>query len=185
MIRELTKTQASYLFLDFDGVLNTEAWQRHCREAGLPAEDGFGPVFDPEAVGHLGAILTAVPRTRVVITSSWKWEGMDKMRRLWMNRNLPGALVGITTDPVAALDEEALERINRGELPVGRGAEIRAWLEAHGETGAPYLILDDMPDFYPDQLPHFIETDPRVGITLEDAARAVRILKGDLSDSPS
>ena len=171
----------SYIFLDFDGVLNTERWQRHCMAAGLPTEDGFGPVFDPEAVENLATIMEAVPGAKVIITSSWKWEGLEKMKRLWTKRRLPGVLLDIAPDFVPNFDDEAFEKILQGELPVGRGADIRAWQEQNGAEGSPYVILDDLPDFYPDQQPHYIQTDPRVGITLEDAMRAIGILNGKLN----
>ena len=171
----------SYIFLDFDGVLNTERWQRHCMAAGLPTEDGFGPVFDPEAVENLATIMEAVPGAKVIITSSWKWEGLEKMKRLWTKRKLPGVLLDIAPDFVPNFDDEAFEKILQGELPVGRGAEIRAWMEQNGAAGNHYVILDDLPDFYPDQQPHYIQTDPRVGITLEDAMRAIGILNGKLN----
>lgn len=168
----------SYIFLDFDGVLNTEQWQRHCRALGIPRQDVYGDVFDPGAVDNLAAILAAVPEAKVVITSSWKWEGLGKMRRLWSERNLPGGLPDITPEVAPMLTEEDFERIERGELPVQRGFEIKTYLEENGGEGSAYVILDDTAEFYPYQLPHFVCTDPRVGITAEDATRAIGILKG-------
>lgn len=76
------------IFLDFDGVLNTEAWQRHCLTRRLSTEDRFGPVFDPEAVANLSSIIAAVPDVGIVITSSWKWEGEENMKQLWQERGL-------------------------------------------------------------------------------------------------
>lgn len=166
------------IFLDFDGVLNTEAWQRHCMTRALPTEDGFGPVFDPEAVANLAAIIDAVPDVGVVITSSWKWEGVEKMKRLWQKRGLPGTLLGITPDYVPDFDERTFERVLQGELPVCRGAEIVAWQEQNNAQDCPYVIFDDLPDFYPEQQPHYIETDPHIGITAEDASTAIKILRG-------
>ena len=178
----MPKKHDSYIFLDFDGVLNTERWQRHCMAAGLPTEDGFGPVFDPEAVENLATIMEAVPGAKVVITSSWKWEGLEKMKRRRKKRRLPGVLLDIAPDFVPNCDDEAFEKILQGELPVGRGSDIRAWMDQNGASGNHYVILDDLPDFYPEQQPHYIETDPRVGITLEDAVRAIGILNGKLID---
>ena len=176
----MIRKQDRFIFLDFDGVLNTEAWQRHCMTGGLPTEDGFGPVFDPEAVENLAAILTAVPDARIIVTSSWKWEGLEKMQRLWKKRGLPGVLLDITPDFVPTFDDTTFDEILKGNLPVGRGAEINAWLKANRAEGCPYVILDDLPDFYPEQQPHYIETDPRVGITLEDAVKAIGILNGNV-----
>ena len=166
-----------FIFLDFDGVLNTVTWQRHCMMNGLPTEDGFGPVFDPEAVANLATILDSVPDVGIVITSSWKLEGEEKMRRLWQKRGLPGKLLGIAPDYVPSFDDKAFDEILQGNLPVGRGADIKAWLEQNNAHDCSYVIFDDLPDFFPEQQSHYIETDPRVGITSEDAKKAIELLK--------
>lgn len=164
------------IFLDFDGVMNTEAWQRHCMTNGLPTDDGFGPVFDPEAVTNLARIIAAVPDIGIVITSSWKWEGEEKMKRLWQKRNLPGKLLGVAPNYIPNFDDSSFDEILQGRLPIGRGADIKAWQEQNNALECPYVIFDDIPDFYPEQCPHYIETDPRVGITEEDAKKAIDIL---------
>jgi hypothetical protein len=39
-----------------------------------------------------------------------------------------------------------------------------------------YAILDDVPDMLSEQQSHFVQTDPRVGITKDDADRIIQIL---------
>ena len=57
----------------------------------------------------------------------------------------------------------------------GKGNEVRKYLEAHpGEVR--YAILDDVPDFLPDQEPFYVMTDPRTGITPEIALKVIAIL---------
>ena len=85
-----------YIFLDFDGVLNTEKHQAYLRSNGKRTCDDFGPIFDPESVECLRTIVSQVPDTRIVIISSWKFEGEDRMSQLWKERNLPGVMEGIT-----------------------------------------------------------------------------------------
>lgn len=41
------------IFLDFDGVLNTENYQAKLRQEGKPQCDDFGQVFDSDAVENL------------------------------------------------------------------------------------------------------------------------------------
>lgn len=53
-----------YIFLDFDGVLNTENYQTKLQSEGSPGWDDFGMFFDPEAVANLKRI-TINPRTGV------------------------------------------------------------------------------------------------------------------------
>ncbi|MDE6537188.1 MAG: hypothetical protein K2M13_04030 [Muribaculaceae bacterium] len=45
------------VFLDFDGVLNTEQYQARLRLDGKPTKDAWGPLFDPHAVEKLRQIL--------------------------------------------------------------------------------------------------------------------------------
>ena len=46
----------------------------------------------------------------------------------------------------------------------GKGNKVRMWLKAHlGEIR--YAILDDVPDFLPEQEPFYVMTDPRTGST--------------------
>ena len=57
----------------------------------------------------------------------------------------------------------------------GKGNEVRMWLKAHlGEIR--YAILDDVPDFLPEQEPFYVMTDPRTGFTTEVALKVIEIL---------
>lgn len=85
-----------YIFVDFDGVLNTEKYQNDLRHKGLKTCDNYGPIFDPSAVECLCDIVSQVPDASIVIISSWKFEGEERMFQLWKDRNLPGVLSGIT-----------------------------------------------------------------------------------------
>jgi ATP-dependent Clp protease ATP-binding subunit ClpX len=68
-----------YIFLDFDGVLNTEKHQEFLRSYNQKTFDSYGPLFDPSAVECLSSIVTNVSDARIVIISSWKFEGLDKI----------------------------------------------------------------------------------------------------------
>ena len=63
--------------------MNTENYQAKLKSEGKPRWDDFGPVFDPEAVENLKMVLDAVPDALLVINSSWKLDGLDKMKELW------------------------------------------------------------------------------------------------------
>lgn len=154
-----------YIFLDFDGVLNTEKYQAYLRSNGKKTCDDFGPIFDPESVECLSSIVSQVPNSRVVIISSWKFEGEERMFQLWKERNLPGVLEGITPTMIP----ETLD-----DLYAGKGREIKTWLSLRPAN--QYVILDDVPDFLPEQNIHYIEIDPRVGLTLNDVEQAIEIL---------
>ena len=165
---------AKFIFLDFDGVLNTESWQRRCRENGEPASDDFGPIFDPEAVRCLTTILKAVPEARIVITSDWKREGFGRMKGMWIQRRLPGHVIGMTEDHI--LTEEEKAAVEKGVNPRRHGAEVRTWFRKNGLEEKGYVILDDQDDFFPEQAGHLVLTSPTCGLTVEDAERAVWVL---------
>lgn len=154
-----------YIFLDFDGVLNTEKFHDLQRSNGRPAYDCYGPLFDPEAVECLRKLISEVSGVRVVIISSWKFEGLDKMLNLWKDRQLPGVVAGISPN----LIPESLD-----DLLAGKGREIRSWLTQNPSSG--YVILDDVPDFLPEQQSHYIEINPHVGLTSNDVQKAIEIL---------
>lgn len=46
-----------YIFLDFDGVLNTEQYQAECAISNLPKSDNYGLLFDPRAIKNLERII--------------------------------------------------------------------------------------------------------------------------------
>lgn len=154
-----------YIFIDFDGVLNTEMYQDFLRSSGKNTSDYYGPLFDPSAVECLRKLVSEVSEVRIVIISSWKFEGLDRMLNLWKDRQLPGVVAGISPN----LIPESLD-----DLLAGKGREIRSWLTRNPSSG--YVILDDVPDFLPEQQSHYIEINPHVGLTPDDVQKAIEIL---------
>ena len=49
------------IFLDFDGVLNTENYQARLQAIGKPGWDDYSMLFAPSAVANLKHILDAAP----------------------------------------------------------------------------------------------------------------------------
>ncbi len=99
------------LFLDIDGVLNTERWHKKMVASHAP-QDSFGYDFDPEAVANLRHIVEATG-AEIVISSSWKGYGMDGLQELWETRGLPGKVIDFTPDVVT---DEMLLQINLEEV---------------------------------------------------------------------
>ena len=166
------------IFLDIDGVLNTERQHNRCVEAGLAYVDNFGYAFDPVSVANLKKIVDEVGAD-IVISSSWKFWGLSTMQKLWTNRELPGKLIDVTPNNVS--DEMLLSvDLDLMDLPAGKGSEIKEWLETKGQQVTHYAILDDLPDMLPEQQSHFVQTDPRIGITEDDADRVISILTGEV-----
>lgn len=59
------------IFLDFDGVLNTEYNQNLLMYHGKSWKDKYGAFFDPETVAELKRIVEET-NADIVIESSWK-----------------------------------------------------------------------------------------------------------------
>ena len=75
-------TMDKYLFLDFDGVLNTEFYQDLLMSQGKPYRDKHGPFFDPMAVKQLKRVVDST-HADIVIESSWKYLGLEAMQDMW------------------------------------------------------------------------------------------------------
>ncbi len=169
----LDHKMSSILFLDFDGVLNSGSNYRKLQMSGLPTKDEFGTLFDAEAVNCLRKIVDA-RRTIIVVISSWRYiYDLDTLREMWRQRDLPGILYGITPcDILLSSDDRCV-----------KGVEIKEWFERQGldETKYSFVILDDEDEFLREQQCHFIRINPEVGITENDAERAIQVLyKGGL-----
>ena len=162
------------LFLDFDGVLNTEHYQSLLQYQGKPWQDEYGAFFDPNVVKQLRRIIDATGAD-IVIESSWKYLGLDAMKELWKVRNLLGRVVDIT--PSSVSDEYLLKNLDTTMLHC-KGMEIASWLTEQANQNIRYAIIDDEYVILDSQLPHFILTNPYEGITEEQANRAISILNG-------
>ena len=155
------------IFLDIDGVLNVIG-QGH---------DEFGQIFHQHFIDNLKRIVDETG-AKIVISSSWRHSGLQKMLDMWEFRNLPGEVIGVTPDLYRFLDFE-------GERTMVRGDEIQAVLNIHPEI-THYVILDDDTDMLKHQLGNFVQTSNNInhpdcidigyGLTKECTNKAIRIL---------
>lgn len=166
------------IFLDFDGVLNTEYYQAQLLRQGSPCKDENGMFFDPEAVAQLKRVVDET-NADIVIESSWKYLGLEAMHRLWKSRAMPGQLIGMTSSSVSDewLLNSDLEDFD-SHVRQCKGIEIASWLTENVAPNTQYVIIDDDDDdvCLANQLSHFIPTDPYDGLTEELASRAICIL---------
>ena len=167
------------VFLDIDGVLNTKWWYTQM-DRNTP-KDKYGYAFDPNAVSNLKKIIDETGAD-IVISSSWKSFGISELEDMWQDRGLPGKLIGITPNTVS--DEMLLSAdLDNMELFSIRGTEIKEWLTKHGKHVSHYAIIDDMDNMLTEQRLHFVKTDPEIGITVEDAEKAIMILNQQQTES--
>ena len=148
------------IFLDFDGVLNTEYYQGLLQFQGEQWQDQYGAFFDPRAVRQLKRVIDTTGAD-IVVESSWKYLGLEAMQELWMVRNFPGKVIDITP----SLTDNA-----------SKGEEIAAWLSEYATPDTRYVIIDDEYVVLDSQIPYFILTNPYEGLTEEQANRAISIL---------
>ena len=164
------------IFLDFDGVLNTEHYQNYLYHEGKAWQDEHGAFFDPEAVEQLHRIID-ITHADIVVESSWKYLGLEAMQEMWEVRNMPGRLIDITPSTVS---DSWLLNANLDELDSAmghcKGMEIASWLSDHADKDTRYVIIDDEYVIFDSQLPHFLLTNPYDGITEDVANRAISIL---------
>lgn len=138
------------LFLDVDGVLNSEAFYH--RHSPIPR-----PPLDRDAVALLDGLVRDA-NAAVVVSSAWR--GHPLLGTWLRTHGFGGQIVG-QTPRLSGLD---------------RGAEIAAWLLRHGRRVERFAILDDDDDMGPlaDRL---VRCDWRVGLTPECCNRVAALLR--------
>lgn len=158
------------IFLDIDGVLNVIS-QGH---------DNHGALFHPHLVDNLRSVIDSTG-AKIVVSSTWRTRGLEKMREMWKDRGLPGDIIGVTPDCSQLLDNGTCEFLDLVE----RGHEIQDWLKEHPEV-INYVIFDDDNDMLESQRKRFVRTsnninhpdcvDDGYGLTRACAEDAIRIL---------
>lgn len=152
------------LFLDFDGVLNGDAYltavQSQMDERAAAGGEFWHLMLDPDAVERVNRIIDATGAA-VVVSSSWR-KGRSR-------HDLLGLLVS------AGFRHSILDKTPA--LGVRRGLEIQDWMTAHAVHAQDIVILDDDADME-HLLPRLVQTSFDTGLTDEHADRAIRMLAG-------
>jgi len=141
------------LFLDIDGVLNSEESRERV---------GTGSVFAESCIAALNHILMDLD-VLMVITSTW--------RESWSLAEIARFLANAGTTPTRVVGKTSYLS---GQL---RGAEIEDWLQKAPFQINTFAILDDRDDMgrHSNRL---VQTDFKVGLTMDDAKRARLLLQG-------
>lgn len=159
-----------YLFLDFDGVLNTNRHRFYLIKEGKNTKDQFATIFDPDTIYNLKTIIEHAG-AEIVISSSWKEFGQYFILELWVKRNMPGKVYSIIPSLILTnyLDNNTGESISIPET-YSKGLEINAWLETYATGNYRYCIIDDENYFLPYQLEHFVQVNEDKGLTSDIAS---------------
>lgn len=146
------------IFLDFDGVLNSENYIRGC--------DGYGVVIDPSRMVLLKQIADATGAI-IVLTTSW--------REHWSNELAERDSTGTLIDGIFAT--YGLQIFDKTPaLRTRREREIKCWLDAHPEV-ENFVVLDDMLLSSTFLDGHFVKTSNYFdGLDETDVRKAIEIL---------
>jgi hypothetical protein len=163
------------IFLDIDGVLNSELYYKSERtkpdgEVLIDPRDAWRcNDIDPLSVSYLNEIIDKTG-AKVVISSTWRHLGIEKLQFILGNRGFTGEIIGLTP---------------RGCEGCVRGNEILGWVRSNKPLIGDdyhdfnsYVILDDDSDMLYWQRNNFILVDGYVGLTPSNAYKAIRTLEG-------
>jgi hypothetical protein len=140
------------VFLDFDGVL--------VNDRSIRVRSGGQSTADPLCVDALNRITDATGAA-IVVTSTWRFEqSRAELCGILARWGVTGRVIDCTADVCRR-----------------RGEEIQAWLDAHRGLYdiESFVILDDEADMA-HLGPTLVQTHFKLGLTLDDAERAIRIL---------
>lgn len=172
------------IFLDMDGVLNSDAAFEKCRRGIHPPENIAAMTVDPVCVAWL-ARLVKLTKAQIVISSSWRSGIMDDLQftNRYGNKTVLDALRWGGFDAKSTIIGNT-PKFNQDNFT--RGDEIQYWMRHHSrryvEGKTPYVILDDDTDFLVEQLTHCVFTDAVHGLTEQEFNLAFRVL--NLTQSP-
>ena len=172
------------LFLDIDGVLNSENWfgyRLYCIKNNM-----FNEVInfvntnderikyklsmiDDRAIANLNRIIEETG-CKVVLSSSWR--SSVESENIFTQNLLK--LKGFKYEFY-----DVTPRLWFNDFSIRRGEEIKFWLDKESEKNEieSFVILDDDDsDMLPEQMNNFIHVDGQVGLTDRDVFTAIEIL---------
>ena len=171
------------LFLDIDGVLNSENWfayRIYCVKNNMvnilmnfvDTDDRNIKhkltMLDDRAIANLNRIIEETG-CKVVLSSSWR--SSIESENIFTQNLLK--LKGFKYEFY-----DVTPRLWFSDFSIRRGEEIKFWLDKESEKHEieSFVILDDDSDMLPEQMNNFIHVDGQVGLTDRDALKAIEIL---------
>ena len=149
------------IFLDIDGVLNTEAYREN------PDVDYFE---HPVSEAHMPLLEYLVKSTgaKIILSSTW--------REYWDKGEVQSDRFGDYINNL--FDKYGLEIYDKTPELRDRSEEIDEWIKLHQGEVESYVILDDFDfDWSEENEKRLVKTTDEVGLDEEAVERAVGILK--------
>ena len=171
------------LFLDIDGVLNSENWfayRIYCVKNNMvnilmnfvDTDDRNIKhkltMLDDRAIANLNRIIEETG-CKVVLSSSWR--SSIESENIFTQNLLK--LKGFKYEFY-----DVTPRLWFSDFSIRRGEEIKFWLDKESEKHEieSFVILDDDSDMLSEQMNNFIHVDGQVGLTDRDVLTAIEIL---------
>ena len=159
------------IFLDFDGVLNSQLYYKSGRHSARPI--AFENDIDPDSVALLNQLVKAT-EAKVVVSSSWRHgRTVEQLQAILDHNGFVGEVIGKTKDLRCGEDGQY----------VMRGNEIYAWMRENkaivGDSSPDahnYIILDDDSDMLYWQRNNLFLVDSFCGLTPNLVYKATRFL---------
>ncbi len=156
--------QNKYIFLDVDGVLNSDDYFNH--EGSQPFS--ISDHIDPKAVAILQTLIDATGAV-IILSSTWRHGNLlDILKQRFSDLKFTGQIIDITGS----------DHVANGWV---RGNSIYLWLKTHVSklSTAKYVILDDDVDMLLFQADHFVHVNSQIGLTKANVDKAIQILNRD------
>lgn len=159
------------LFLDVDGVLNSDFWNdKHQREIS------DGTLIDEEKVKILAELVKRT-NAKIILHSGWRsWFDaelnplrIETERLIDMFAKAGLSIEGLTPD----LTTEEIRRTKRFSLV--KAEEILLWLKSNNDVSG-WVVIDDLNLHNFQVEKHQVMPNPIIGLTLEDIEKAEQIL---------
>ena len=142
----INNKNSKILFLDIDGVLNSEEFYKNEFKTG----DRHSR-FDPSAISIIKKIIQEYS-LEIVISSTWRYGAIDLLMHELQRNKLIEHLHFDWFTPVIH--------------PAHRGTEIKYWLDLHPDV-TDYLIIDDDENILEEQKNNFVKTCINKGLRAE------------------
>ena len=170
---ETMTTQNPIIFLDFDGVMNSQLWFTELTAKKLYSQRSQ---LEPRAASLLNELCKKTG-AKIVVTSVWRLNRtVEELQGILNQSGCTAEVIGKTED---------LRYGEAGDC-VLRGNEILHWIKEHDKLcGNPsisyhlytrYVIFDDDSDMLYWQKDNYIHVDPYCGLTPHNVFMAKRIL---------
>lgn len=166
------------LFLDIDGVLNSELWYTHAHycithdkkneiysdESSNENDRHVDYNIDPRLIENLNLIIEKTG-CEIVLSSSWRCPDKEEMTLLNSQLRRKGLIK----------EYFDVTPYSRSRI---RGEEIKEWLNKNCKQLeiTSFCIIDDDSDMLEEQKKFFVNTDSYIGLTSHDADMAIEIL---------